>query len=345
MKVSLLETVRRVRVAPLLCHVGLAFLVAGCASTGDDKSAGRDDDFAMCAQPNKDRVGNSLQSVYQALYREETGTGFQRVNKVALPPKISSKSWVAPVSVPVSKWRAFGVISTPLEKKNGGHEGVDITLNRNTPVLAAGAGKIAYALKTCREGDNWCGNGWGNHVVIDHGDGVYTRYAHLTQPTVAVGATVAAGASIGLSGTTGLSDGPHLHFELGIHGGAFESCSAPQNFWRDTDAGKGGVYDSRLLPFGAADPRASAINKRCRVTAGGDKTTNVRPEANMTSVPYGVVLAGQRVGVRGFIGDWTRIEEATLDGSGTKRAGTKVGHAVGLDAFINASQLDLNDCR
>ena len=237
-------------------------------------------------------------------------------------------------------------VPAPLEQKNGGHEGVDIGVGRNTPVKAAAAGTIAYRLNTCKEGDRWCGNGWGNHVVIDHGDGVFTRYAHLTKATRANGDRVSAGMVIGLSGSTGLSDGPHLHFELGLHGAAFDSCAAPQNLWKDAPAGKGGVYDSRLLAFDkVVDPRANAIGKTCRVGAGGDGTTNVRPEASSSAAPYGEIVAGQRVKVRGFISDWTSIEEATLDGSGSKAAGTKVGHAVGLDAFIHVSQLDLNDCR
>ena len=320
----------------------------GCTTVDDDKDeepATSDQALGVCASPNRDRVGNSLQGVYDALYRAETGTGFQRVNKNALPQIIAGKSWVNPVAVPPSQWRAFGVISTPLEHKNGGHEGVDIGVGRNTPIKAAGAGTIAYRLASCTEGDRWCGNGWGNHIVIDHGDNVFTRYAHLTKASAATGSTVDAGAVIGLSGTTGLSDGPHLHFELGVHGGSFDSCSAPQNLWRDAGAVKGGVYDSRLLPFGSADSRASAINKTCRVSAGGDRTTNVRPEASSSADAYGAILTGQRVKVRGFIGDWTSIEEATLDGSGSKPAGSKVGHAVGLVAFIHVSQIDLGDCR
>lgn len=320
----------------------------GCANeTGSEETAGNtDSELQTCNTPTKDRVGNSLQQVYDALYRDDTGTGFQRVNKGSLPAVMATKSWVTPVNVPTSSWRAFGVISTPLEKKNGGHEGVDIGVVRNTPVKAAAAGKIVYRLNSCVEGDRWCGNGWGNHVVIDHGDNVFTRYAHLTKANSAIGAQVTAGTVIGLSGSTGLSDGPHLHFELGLHGAPFDSCSAPQNFWKDAKGAKGGVYDARLLAFGqlAADPRANAIEKTCRVSAGGDRTTFVRPEASESAAPYGVILAGQRVKVRGFIGDWTSIEQATLDGKGTKLAGTEVGHAVGLNAFIHVSQIDLNDC-
>ena len=56
------------------------------------------------------------------------------------------------------------------------------------------------------------------------------------------------------------------------------------------------------------------------------------------------MLAGQRAQVRGFLGDWASIERLTLDGTGTKAAGTDVGAAVGLTAFVHASQLDFADC-
>lgn len=336
--------------AHLLTLVTLAVFAGATACAdppgGEEEESETSNAEVSACVPRKDRVGNSLQSVYDALYRPETGTGFQRVNKGALPSAMTTKSWVTPVPVPPSAWRAFGVISTPLEQKNGGHEGVDIGVGRNTPVKAAGAGTVVYRLNTCVEGDHWCGNGWGNHIVIDHGDHVFTRYAHLTTARATVGARVDAGDVIGLSGTTGLSDGPHLHFELGYHAGSFDACGAPQNFWMDGGGIKGGVYDSRKLAFGAAvDPRANAIGKSCRVSAGGDRTANVRSDAKSDAPIYGPILAGQRVVVRGFIDSWASIEEATLDGTGTKPAGTKVGHAVGLNAFVNVSQIDLGDCR
>lgn len=331
-----------------VCTLELLIL-AGCAAGNEEaeQESATESALATCTAPRTDRVGNSLQAVYEALYRPETGTGFQRVNKGALPSAFKIKAWTSPVDVPKSSWRAFGVISTPLEQKNGGHEGVDIGVSRNTKVRAAGSGTVVYRLNSCTEGDRWCGNGWGNHVVVDHGDHVFTRYAHLTNVSVAVGSRITAGSVVGLSGTTGLSDGPHLHFELGLHEGSFDSCSAPQNFWRDVGATKGGVYDPRQLAFGApvTNPREAAIGKSCLVSAGGDRSANVRADANGSATIYGAILRGQRLRVRGFLGDWASLEEATLDGTGSKPAGSKVGRSVGLNAFIHASQLDLGDCR
>lgn len=87
------------------------------------------------------------------------------------------------------------------------HKGIDIA-NKSAPdVLAADAGKIVVA--------GWPDNyGYGNRVVIDHGNGYVTLYAHLSSIYVKVGQTVARGASIGKMGSTGRSTGIHLHFEV-----------------------------------------------------------------------------------------------------------------------------------
>ena len=58
----------------------------------------------------------------------------------------------------------------------------------------------------------------GNYVVIDHGHGVYTGYAHFSQIHVTRGQTIAAGQVIGVTGDTGRSSGPHLHWEMNING-------------------------------------------------------------------------------------------------------------------------------
>jgi murein DD-endopeptidase MepM/ murein hydrolase activator NlpD len=87
------------------------------------------------------------------------------------------------------------------------HKGVDIA-NRGLPaVLAADSGKVVIA--------GWPdGNGYGNRVMIDHGNGYKTLYAHMSKIYVIPGQTVARGAPIGQMGSTGRSTGPHLHFEV-----------------------------------------------------------------------------------------------------------------------------------
>lgn len=93
----------------------------------------------------------------------------------------------------------------PTTKKNSFHYGVDIAAPMNTPILAANSGKVLTATKH---------EIYGNYVVIDHGGGSSSLYAHMTKYTVKVGQTVSAGDVIGYVGSTGWSTGAHLHFEI-----------------------------------------------------------------------------------------------------------------------------------
>lgn len=89
------------------------------------------------------------------------------------------------------------------------HPGVDYDGETGDPVVAAATGTVAYA-GTAPSGYS----GYGQMILIDHGDGVFTLYAHLSRMAVASGMTVGAGDHIGAIGTTGNVTGSHLHFEL-----------------------------------------------------------------------------------------------------------------------------------
>ncbi len=89
------------------------------------------------------------------------------------------------------------------------HAGTDVGVMTGTTVRASRAGQVTVA--------GWLG-GYGNCVMIDHGDGVTTVYGHLSEITVSVGEYVDQGERIALSGNTGRSTGPHLHFEIRING-------------------------------------------------------------------------------------------------------------------------------
>ncbi len=89
------------------------------------------------------------------------------------------------------------------------HYGIDIAASHGTTVRAAASGKVIYS--------GWKG-GYGNTVMIDHGDGVVTLYAHNSSLLVRVGQRVSAGQPIARVGSTGRSTGPHLHFEVRIDG-------------------------------------------------------------------------------------------------------------------------------
>jgi murein DD-endopeptidase MepM/ murein hydrolase activator NlpD len=90
------------------------------------------------------------------------------------------------------------------------HSGQDFAVASGTKVLAAHGGTVVKA------GGNGAGDGpaYGNAVVIKHGNGTYSQYAHLSRIDVNVGQVVKTGQRIALSGNTGNSSGPHLHFEI-----------------------------------------------------------------------------------------------------------------------------------
>ena len=103
----------------------------------------------------------------------------------------------------------YGLRIDPIAGAVGFHPGVDFGADAHTPIHAAAAGIVIVA------GD--CG-GYGNCVVIDHGTSIATLYGHQSQVLVHVGDTVTAGQVIGQVGSTGISTGPHLHFEVRLHG-------------------------------------------------------------------------------------------------------------------------------
>jgi len=115
-----------------------------------------------------------------------------------------------------SIWPAIGWLSAqfgnredPIEGGAAYHTGIDISLDAGRPVYATAAGKVEAA---------WYNGAYGRMVVIDHGYGLKTRYAHLAGFAVAPGDQVERGRIIGYVGTSGRTTGPHLHYELLVNG-------------------------------------------------------------------------------------------------------------------------------
>jgi len=118
----------------------------------------------------------------------------------------ASGSWVWPAAGKITQGFAWY------------HKGLDIANKEGPPVVAADSGRVIAVLSTRY--------GYGNHIIIDHGNGFQTLYAHLSGFRVEVGQNVAKGSIIGIMGSTGRSTGTHLHFEIRQNGVALP----PLNF-------------------------------------------------------------------------------------------------------------------
>lgn len=116
-----------------------------------------------------------------------------------------SMSW--PVSGPVTS--GFGWRIHPIFGTQKFHTGIDMGVGYGTSIRATDSGNVILA--------GWCG-GYGNAVIIDHGNGISTLYAHCSRLYVSYGQAVSKGQSVAAVGSTGYSTGPHLHFEVRVSG-------------------------------------------------------------------------------------------------------------------------------
>lgn len=103
----------------------------------------------------------------------------------------------------------FGERADPIDGSHRMHRGIDVAAPKGSLVHAAQGGRVSFAGES---------KGYGNLVVIDHGDGLETRYAHCDSIDVETGDTVANGQQIARVGDTGRATGPHLHFEVRENG-------------------------------------------------------------------------------------------------------------------------------
>lgn len=117
-----------------------------------------------------------------------------------------------PGNVP-SGWPAAGDVTSPFGWRWNGtdfHPGIDIANDTGTPLVATADGVVTAA--------GWNAGGYGNLVDIDHGNGIFTRYGHASEVLVSEGQQVRRGEVIAYMGSTGFSTGPHVHYEIHVHG-------------------------------------------------------------------------------------------------------------------------------
>ena len=124
------------------------------------------------------------------------------------------------------------------------HEGLDLfNIDKelsDVPIHTIAEGVVVYARVGCPSSTQFsdnkilreCGAGWGNHLIIDHGNNIYSRYAHMRFDGVykRVGEKVIKDEIIGLMGNSGRSEGRHLHLEMGYYSDDFDSCKPSKSF-------------------------------------------------------------------------------------------------------------------
>ncbi|MEO8083421.1 MAG: M23 family metallopeptidase [Ardenticatenales bacterium] len=190
---------------------GASPLDAGSAVGGGeggpyDSSVTIDDRLALA----RARLGWALADVY-ALWGQAHARPFRSVgaSNAPAPPDTGRlpANWPArgPITSPFG-WREF-------RGKANYHSGIDIALAYGSPVAATGDGTVV--------GSGWQ-PGYGLCVLVQHGQGYATLFAHLSQSLVQLGDSVEPGSAIGLSGSSGNSTGPHLHYEIWHNGSALD---------------------------------------------------------------------------------------------------------------------------
>lgn len=150
---------------------------------------------------------------------DEVGELARRADKMAMCVPA-----LPPVALDATRLSSyFGYRSDPFTGRTRFHQGIDLSGNRGEPIYSAGEGvveKVAFEFY-----------GYGNYVIVDHGFGYKTRYAHLHHVHVKVGDKLSRGEQLGTMGNTGRSRGPHLHYEV---------------IYRDSKVNPLNYYDSNL---------------------------------------------------------------------------------------------------
>ena len=156
---------------------------------------------AKAEQEMKEKENARIQNEIKKILEEQAKAG------QTLTYSASGMVWPCPGYKTLTS--QFGRRFHPVLKIYRTHSGIDIAAPSGANIVAAAAGKVITSTYS---------SSYGNYVVINHGSGITTLYAHMSSRGVSEGATVTAGQSIGKVGSTGISTGPHLHFEVSVNG-------------------------------------------------------------------------------------------------------------------------------
>ncbi|MGW6645925.1 M23 family peptidase [Streptomyces sp. A244] len=199
----------RTRATVLAAGLGVSVALGAGVASAADTTAASGAASAVQAQAAAQAKAAKAEAV-KAEKAAKAAAAKKAAEKKAAAAKAAAKkaapSWVDPVK----KYKLSASFA-----QNGGmwqstHSGQDFAVPSGTQVVATHGGTVVKA------GGNGAGDGpaYGNAVVIKHGNGTYSQYAHLSKVTVRVGQIVKTGQEIAKSGNTGNSSGPHLHFEI-----------------------------------------------------------------------------------------------------------------------------------
>jgi murein DD-endopeptidase MepM/ murein hydrolase activator NlpD len=154
-----------------------------------------------------DQRRRAEEAAWEAMHRRSGRAGLWRAESHFTDAPIWHGQLIRPVAGRITS--GFGNRYHPILHQYRMHTGVDIGAPQGTPIHAAGAGTVILASYV---------RGYGNCIIIDHGDGLTTLYGHCSALAVSEGETVSQGQVIAYVGMTGLATGPHLHFEVRRNG-------------------------------------------------------------------------------------------------------------------------------
>ncbi len=184
-----------------IAFLGSAMIFSTAASAEESADASIPVDV-LKSQAAESALGEA-DPAFRMIFKKWAGQGKQEAVKLTIPSRKPVKDFTLTSN--------YGVRSDPFKGRRANHKGLDMAGPIGTPIYATADGIVGRA--------QWLG-GYGKYVEINHGNGIQTRYGHMSRLNVEANARVKSGDLIGFMGSTGRSTGSHLHYEVRIEGEA-----------------------------------------------------------------------------------------------------------------------------